>query len=99
MTAQAINFRIGTFTNSLDASKIEGKQAWQVTFTLREHLSVSEKREARANGKVAAKKQGAAAGTGKNGKAGTGAHEEPEKLTWFEEKVLKPVNEMLADSE
>lgn len=99
MTAQAINFRIGTFTNSIDASKIEGKQAWQITFTLREHLSVSEKREARANGKVAAKKQGAAAGAGKNGKAGTGAQEEPEKLTWFEEKVLKPVNEMLADSE
>lgn len=99
MTAQAINFRIGTFTNSIDASKIEGKQAWQITFTLREHLSVSEKREARANGKVAAKKQGTAAGTGKNGKAGAGAQEEPEKLTWFEEKVLKPINDSLGPSE
>ena len=86
-------------TQSIDASKIEGKQAWQITFTLHEHLSVSEKREARANGKVSAKKQGAAASAGKNGKAGTGVQEEPEKLTWFEEKVLKAVNEMLADSE
>ncbi len=98
MTAQAVNFRIGTFTGSLDASKIEGKQAWQVTFTLREHLSVSEKREARANGKVTAQKQGAA-GAGKNGKAGAGAQEEPEKLTWFEEKVLKPINESLGPTE
>lgn len=98
MTAQAVNFRIGTFTGSLDAGKIEGKQAWQVTFTLREHLSVSEKREARANGKVTAQKQGAA-GAGKNGKAGAGAQEEPEKLTWFEEKVLKPINESLGPAE
>lgn len=98
MTAQAINFRIGTFTNSIDASKIEGKQAWQITFTLREHLSVSEKREARANGKVAAKKQGttAGAGTGKTGKPGEGTQEEEYKLNWFEENMLKPVNDMLA---
>lgn len=48
---------------------------------------------------MSAKKPGAAAGAGKNGKAGTDVQEEPEKLTWFEEKVLKPVNEMLVDSE
>ncbi len=72
LTAQAINFRIGTFTNSIDASKIEGKQAWQITFTLREHLSVSEKREARANSKVASKTQGSTATKG----AQSGASEE-----------------------
>ncbi len=91
LTAQAINFRIGTFTNSIDASKIEGKQAWQVTFTLREHLSVSEKREARANGKITAQKQGGTA----SGKKGANLPEESEQLTWFEEKVLKPINDSL----
>lgn len=93
LTAQAINFRIGTFTNSIDASKAEGKQAWQITFTLREHLSVSEKRESRANGKVTAKKQGGAA-TG-NQSQGSGAQEDTEQLTWFEKKVLKPINDAL----
>ena len=91
LTAQAINFRIGTFTNSIDASKIEGKQAWQITFTLREHLSVSEKREARANSKVASKTQGSTATKGGQ----SGASDETEQLTWFEEKVLKPINDSL----
>ncbi|MEX9886280.1 MULTISPECIES: hypothetical protein [Providencia] len=91
LTAQAINFRIGTFTNSIDASKIEGKQAWQITFTLREHLSVSEKREARANSKVASKTQGGSATKGGQ----SGAPDETEQLTWFEEKVLKPINDSL----
>lgn len=98
MTAQAINFRIGTFTNSIDASKIEGKQAWQITFTLREHLSVSEKREARANGKITAKKQGGAS-AGKNGKAGAGVEEEKITLNWFEENMLKPTDDYLASLE
>ncbi|CDG95146.1 conserved hypothetical protein [Xenorhabdus bovienii str. puntauvense] len=48
LTAQAINFRIGAFTSTLDASKVDGKQAWQVTFTLREHLSVSDAMPGRA---------------------------------------------------
>ncbi|OTA20165.1 hypothetical protein Xbed_01639 [Xenorhabdus beddingii] len=85
LTAQAINFRIGTFTGTIDASKLDGKQAWQVTFTLREHLSVSEKRDARAAGTISAKKQ--------TGKGGAAAKEEPEKLSWFERKVLKPIND------
>ncbi len=67
----AINFRIGTFTNTIDASKIDGKQAWQVTFTLREHLSVAENRDARTAGNVQAKKQ--------IGQGTTTAKEAPEK--------------------
>lgn len=95
MTAQAINFRIGTFTNSIDASKIEGKQAWQITFTLREHLSVSEKREARASNKVISKKQGVT--TSGNKSQVPNAQEDTEKLNWFEQKVLKPINDELAN--
>ncbi|CDG88167.1 hypothetical protein [Xenorhabdus bovienii] len=87
LTAQAINFRIGTFTSTLDASKVDGKQAWQVTFTLREHLSVSEKRDARAVGTIQAKKQT---------RQGAGAaKEEPEQLSWFEREVLKPINDKI----
>jgi hypothetical protein len=41
----------------LDAPQQDGKMAWLVTFTLAEHISVQEKREARATGKTSAKKQ------------------------------------------
>lgn len=87
-TAKAINFRIGTFTNNIDASEIDGQMAWQVTFTLREHLSVSEKKDARAAAQIKAKKQ-----TG-NPKAPTAeSQEEKDELTWFESTVLKPIND------
>ncbi|OCA54655.1 hypothetical protein [Photorhabdus namnaonensis] len=89
LTAQAINFRIGTFTHTIDASKIDGKQAWQVTFTLREHLSVAEKRDARVADKVQTKKQ-----TQTTQRSAT-AKEAPEKLSWFESKVLKPINDKI----
>ncbi|MCC8366013.1 hypothetical protein J8V57_06925 [Xenorhabdus sp. PB61.4] len=85
LTAQAINFRIGTFTGTIDASKVDGKQAWQVTFTLREHLSVAEKRDSRATGSIQAKKQ--------TGQGGAKAGEDPDKLSWFEREVLKPIND------
>ncbi|WP_237386508.1 baseplate complex protein [Xenorhabdus sp. Sc-CR9] len=87
LTAQAINFRIGTFTGTIDASKVDGKQAWQVTFTLREHLSVSEKRDARSMGQVNAKKQ--------TTKPGESLAEGDEKLSWFEREWLKPINDRL----
>ena len=66
--------------------------SWMVTFTLAEHISVQEKREARSTGKTTAKKQttGSAEQSG-----GQTAGEDEEKLTWFERKVLKPVNDAL----
>ncbi|CCW29822.1 conserved hypothetical protein [Xenorhabdus nematophila F1] len=91
LTAQAINFRIGTFTGTIDASKVDGKQAWQVTFTLREHLSVAEKRDARATGAIPTKKQ--------TGQDGAKAGEDPDKLSWFERKVLKPINDGIGGSD
>lgn len=87
-TAQAINFRLSTFTGSIDAPKQDGKQAWLVTFTLREHVSVAEKRDARADGKTAAQKQSP-------GQGGGSAAESDEQLSWFERKVLKPINDGL----
>lgn len=67
--------------------------SWLVTFTLTEFISVPEKREERAARKVSAQKQ--TAGTGATGSGTASAGESDEKLTWFESKVLKPVNEAL----
>lgn len=91
LTAQAFNFREGTFSGAIDAPQQDNKMAWLVTFTLREKVSVAEKKEARAGSKTAATKQGAGGAKG----SGNAAAESDEKLTWFERKVLKPVNDAL----
>ena len=80
--ARAVNFREATFSGMLDAPQQDGKMSWMVTFTLAEHISVQEKREARSTG--SAEQSG-----------GQTAGEDEEKLTWFERKVLKPVNDAL----
>ena len=90
-TAQLVNFREGMFSGSIDAAPQTNKMAWLVTFTLREKVSVAEKKEARAGSKTAATKQGAGGAKG----SGTAAAEDEEKLSWFERKVLKPVNDAL----
>ena len=51
-----------------------------------------EKKEARAGNKTAAQKQ-TQNGGGKGG--GGSSAEDSEKLSWFESKVLKPVNDAL----
>lgn len=90
-TASAINFREGTFTGQIDATPQEDILAWQVSFTLREKGSVPEKRQARkANATTSTKQTGAA---GANGSAS--ADEDKDKMSWFEQKVLKPVNDAL----
>lgn len=88
--ARAVNLREATFSGTLDAPPQDGRMSWAVTFTLTEHLSVQEKKEARVAGKTASKAQ-TAGGAG----AQADAAEDPEKLTWFERKVLKPVNDAL----
>lgn len=88
--ARAVSFREATFTGNVDAPQQEGKMAWLITFTLTEHISVQEKKEARASGKTTATKQTAGAGG-----SGQAARESEEKMTWFERKVLKPVNDAL----
>ncbi|NNS05983.1 hypothetical protein [Erwinia sp. JH02] len=87
-----VNFREGTFTGNIDAPRQDKEMAWLVTFTIKERLSVDEKKQARASGKISATKQGAS-GSGAGG--GVAAAEDEEKMTWFERKVLKPVNDSL----
>jgi len=89
--ARTVNFREATFSGTLDAPPQDGKMSWLVTFTLTEHLSVQEKREARDSKKIAATKQVSVPG----GTAPASAAEGDEKLTWFEKKVLKPINDKL----
>lgn len=91
-TARAVNFREAVFTGSVDAPEDDGTQAWAVTFTLREQVSVAEKKEQRADGKINSKKQT----PGSNGGAGSAdAQESEEQMSWFESKVLKPINDMI----
>lgn len=85
-TAKSVNFRIGTFTGNIDASEINGQMAWQVSFTLREHLSVSEKKEIRAVSKVKAKVQ-----TGNPKAPTTQAKEDDVELNAWE-KILQKVD-------
>lgn len=92
LVANTIGFREATFTGTVDAPQQDGKMAWLVTFTLREKQSVPEKKEARAGNKTAAQKQ-TQNGGGKGG--GGSSAEDSEKLSWFESKVLKPVNDAL----
>ena len=90
-TARVINFREGTFTGEIAAIAQTDLLAWQVSFTLREKVSVPEKREARKGNQTGATKQGGAA----SGGAGASANEDGTQLNWFEEKVLKPINDKL----
>ncbi|MBW5826510.1 hypothetical protein H0I68_15825 [Yersinia kristensenii] len=47
-TAQAINMRQGVFSGGVDVTEQQGKMHWQVTFTLKEKLSVPEKADTRS---------------------------------------------------
>lgn len=57
-TAQAVGMRQGVFSGGVDVAEQRDKMAWQITFTLREQLSVPEKTAARsAAGNVSIKQQ------------------------------------------
>ncbi|WP_270494334.1 hypothetical protein [Citrobacter gillenii] len=91
--ARAVNLREASFSGTIDAPQQDGRMSWLVTFTLTEFMSVAEKKEAAANSRATSKAQGASvAGTGSGS---SGASESDEKMTWFERKVLKPVNDAL----
>lgn len=86
-TAKAINFRIATFTGNIDASEIDGQMAWQITFTLREHLSVSEKKTLSRQEKYRPKA---------NRQPQSPYHpvkRRKDELNWFERTVLKPIDD------
>lgn len=51
MTAEAVNMRQGVFSGGIDATEQRDKLAWQVTFTLKEQMSVPEKASARSKAK------------------------------------------------
>ncbi|MGL4925608.1 MAG: hypothetical protein ACRC4K_02055 [Plesiomonas shigelloides] len=49
VTAQAVNLRQGVFSGGVDVTEMTDKMAWQVTFTLKEQMSVPEKAAQRSN--------------------------------------------------
>lgn len=87
--ARAVNLREASFSGTLDAPQQDGRMSWLVTFTLSEFMSVAEKKEAAATSRATSKAQGTGAG------GADGAGESEEKMTWFESKVLKPINDGL----
>lgn len=95
LTANAVGIRQVNFAGKLEAAEQDGKMAWSVQFTLREKNSVPEKRQARndaRNGSAAAKQSAGGEGGSDSGSA---AKESDQKLTWFEQNVLKPTNDAL----
>ncbi|MEG1111251.1 MAG: hypothetical protein RSE65_11095 [Hafnia sp.] len=64
MTAEAVNMRQGIFSGGIDATEQRDKLAWQVTFTLKEQMSVPEKASARSNAKGKTAQQQTANGSG-----------------------------------
>lgn len=93
--AQAINMRMGMFTGTLEATEQTDKLAWQVSFTLTEQISTSEK----AKGRGAANAPGPA--TKVQTPSGTESRDnslnldEDRELTWFEKNVLQPTDNTL----
>lgn len=96
--ARAVNFREGTFSGQVDISQQDGRMSYGITFTIAEYLSVAEKKEARAVSKATAKKQVANASGGAGSSDTVTATEDERMMTWFESKVLKPLNDRLAPS-
>ena len=90
LLAQLINFREASFSGSLEVTEQKDKMSYQVSFTLKEHVSVSEKREARA-GKQTPKTQT----QGGEGVTVEDLSEPEETRSWFEEQVLGPINETI----
>lgn len=91
--ARAVNLREASFSGTIDAPPQDGRMSWLVTFTLTEFMSVAEKKEAAATSRATSKAQGA--GAAGSGSGSSGASESDDKMTWFERKVLKPVNDAL----
>lgn len=83
--ARAINLREATFSGTIEASPVDNKMVWQVSFTLKEKSSVPEKKAKRASNKVPSTTIQTAENLPKP----------EEKLNFFEHKILKPINDIL----
>ncbi|QSB01963.1 hypothetical protein JWZ98_03100 [Methylomonas sp. EFPC1] len=98
-TAQALNMRQVTFQGNVDASEQYNLRCWDVTFTLVEHRSVPEKKQARAQAKAKAKPVTTQRAAGQpvapvSTASASGSTTETVTLTPFEE-VLKAANDKI----
>lgn len=95
-TARAVRFREAIFTGSIDAPQEDGLQSWAVTFTLREQISVPEKKQQRADSKISSKTQ--VPGASGSGVTTKDTQETDEQLTTFEKYLQKADNWLGGDS-
>ncbi|RQM39116.1 baseplate complex protein [Erwinia psidii] len=79
--AQTIKFRQATFSGNIDAAPQTDRMAWLVNFTLKEYLSVAEKKSM----------QTAETATVQTSSGTASAEETAEQLSWFE-NVLKKID-------
>lgn len=91
-TANVINLREGVFSGKISIAPHSTLLAWQINFTLSERKSVPEKREARAQQRAQENGDQTVDAVGEEMPA---EKSETEELTWFEENVLAPINDML----
>lgn len=91
-TANVINLREAVFGNKISVSPHSSLLAWQVSFTLSERKSVPEKREARAQQRAIENGDQTVDAVGEQM---PDEEEEKEELSWFEENILKPVDNAL----
>ncbi|HGU0952857.1 TPA: hypothetical protein ACM6Y3_000829 [Escherichia coli] len=82
-TAKAINMRQGVFSGGIDATEQQGKMHWQVTFTLREKLSVPEKASARSGSQKTIARQ----------QAQNGSEQAPDKGMNTQSSFWKKIND------
>ncbi|NDL64843.1 baseplate complex protein [Acerihabitans arboris] len=88
--AQAIKFREGIFSGDVSAEEQDNKMAWQISFTLKEQVSVAEKTAARSS-KTTTTTQTADGATTDSGAGGDAPDHE---LTGFE-KWLSSLNDKI----
>jgi hypothetical protein len=88
-TAQAVKIREASFSGNIDAAQQVSEMAWRVNFTLKEYLSVAERKA------IQAASGGAQAQTASGTQS---ADEPPEKLSWFE-GVLKKIDTAIGPGE
>ena len=98
-TANTAGMRQARFTGNIRADEAENVRAWEISFSLTEHISVPEMAEARQGSKPSSLQgnQGTPVGT----PAGTVTEDAPqgeEKLSSFE-KMLKYLNEKIGPEE
>ncbi len=97
-TANTAGMRQGRFTGTIRAEESENVRAWEVSFTLAEHLSVPEMAESRSSKKSAGTQTSQGTEVGPAEQPKEEAPEEQEELGWIE-KGLQYLDDKIGPQE